>query len=630
MFDLVLVTVLIVLFIALLVLSVPEGLGELAVRNGRKRDDLTERIEHLEQNLTQQQRQLSRFAKRVSRRYQERYKEIKDWLDHVERIDQTLLRGDSLQFSQLPSNRWVGFHFARHPGDALAVVRTFWRLRQIEAQARACETTLQETNAWLVELETMPKHLQDECRADRGRLNTIGQQLQTEQAWGLRRLDGLIQEHDRLQQAFQQLQEQLRQPENIAHDEAERIDRNLEVAETDLEQLEQRVRSVRQKRANYVATETAAVTAVQELHNRAAAQAFPEELDSLLSVLQDLLQEARRLAQDHAFTPAATRLAESKQLTAFGNQLLTTTLQVYEWQQRQNDALNRADIEQLSVQLQQVYQTMQQQIRVGAERRPSGGLETAVVQSLVALTGQLQQLQTQAQGIDRLFRADVQRLEYEANQRTRELDQAWKDMQRTMRLADGEPLAQHYAQSGQQRGNAKGSPTRLNAYISIAAELRDDLRESNTFLQERLQSAREIVNSLSAFVSTAETEAGQWNSLQQQVREMREQATRIQQIWPRVTKIGLLNEAHGLLDELEVLNQQREQNYQAMRDQLGQFEWLMRQTQEIIDTLDASIQDQVDPKVELRYRWARAEIDCSKALAHLEDAKRIVSGYEVR
>jgi len=55
---------------------------------------------------------------------------------------------------------------------------------------------------------------------------------------------------------------------------------------------------------------------------------------------------------------------------------------------------------------------------------------------------------------------------------------------------------------------------------------------------------------------------------------------------------------------------------------------LIKQTQEIIATLDDSTQAQVNQQVELRYGWAKDERDFAKAIAHLEDAKKIASAYE--
>lgn len=628
MIDLVLVTLLVLALAALIVVALPEGLGSLAARNGRKWDTLTQRIRLLEQDLTHQQRQLSRFEGRASKRYRAQYDHIKTQLDYVGVMDRTLPRRDSLQFPQLPPNRWAGFYFAQHPGDALTVGRTFWRLRQIEAEASRCESTLQETDAGLDELETMPQHLQDVSRAAQERLTAVGQQLQTEQAWGLRHLDSMFQEHGRLRQEIRRLQGQLQQPGTISHDEAEKIDGELDGIESELASLEQQVSAVRQNREAYEAKEREALTAVQDLRRRAAAGGFPEELASLLSALANMLQDARRLAQNQAFVQAGARLADSQHLAEFGNRLIAVATQIQELQQRQNDALNRADIEPLSAQLQQVYRTLQQQLWPGGVRQASGVLETAVVQSLTALTGQLQELQTQAQAIDQQFRADVQRLEREANQRTTELDRAWNDMQRTLRLSDGELLAQRYFQSRQQREDAKGSPVRLDSYIRMASELTRDLRESSTCLQERMRILRESVNAISSIANTAEAEVGGWTCLQQQANEIRERATTVREIWPRVTQTGCLDKTHGLLDELTLYIQQVEQiNHEliASSEQRGR---LIKQTQEIIATLDDSTQTQVNQQVELRYGWAKDERDFAKAIAHLEDAKKIASAYE--
>lgn len=628
MIDLVLVTLLVLALAALLVVALPEALGGLAVRNSRKRGTLTQRICDLEQNLTQQQDQLSRFAGRASRRYRAQYENIKARLDYVEGMDRALLRRDSLQFPQLPPNLWAGFYFSQHPGDALTVGRTFWHLRRIETQVSHCETELQETNAGLDELETMPQHLQDDCRAAQGRLTTVGRQLQAEQAWGLQRLEGLVQTHGRLQQQLRQLQGQLRRPETISHDEAERLDGELDGVEGELDSLEQTVTAVQQNRAAYAAKEAEAATVIQRLRDRATTGVFSEELASLLSVMENMLQDARQSAQVQAFAQAEARLEGSQHLAEFGNQLIAVTSQIQELQQRQNDILNRADIEQLAAQLQQVYRTLQQQLWPGGVGQASGGLETAVVQSLTALTGRLQQLQTQVRAIETQFWTDVQRLEREANQRSTGLDRAWNDMQRTMHLADGEPLATRYARSRQQREEAKGSPARLDTYSGMAAELTILLRESNDYLQERLQTLREPVNGMSAFASTASAEAGEWRCLQRQADEIREKATVVQEIWSRVTKTGMLQETHGLLDELKLYSQQGEQVYHELSASSEQCKRLTEQTQDIIATLDDSVQTQVKQKVELRYRWARDEPDFAKAIAHLENAKKIASDYE--
>lgn len=630
MIDLVLVALLVLTLAALLVVALPAGLGGLAVRNGRKRDMLTQRIDDLEQNLTKQQGQLSPFAGRASKRYQAQYNHIKTQLDTVEVMDQALLRRDSLQFSQLPPNRWAGFYFVRHPGDALAVGQTFWRLRQIEIQASRCETVLQEADAGLKKLETMPQYLQDECRAAQERLTAVGRQLQEEQAWGVQRLEGLVQAHGRLQQELQQLQGQLRRPETISHHEAERIDGELDGAEGELARLELAVSAIQQNRESYAAKEAEAVTVVQRLRDRAATGVFPEELASLLSALENMLQDARQSAQDQAFPRAAARLAGSQQLAEFGIQLIAVTSQIQELQGHRYDAFNRADIEQLTAQLQQVYGDVQQQIWLGGVRQASGVLEPGVVQFLIVNTRQLRQLQTQAQILNKQFREDMLRMERKANQKYLDLNRAWNDMQRTMKLADGEPLAIRYAQSRQQREEAKGSPTRLDAYSGTAAELTKDLRESNAYLQKRLRTLRESVNAMSSFVSTAQAQAGEWRCFQQQANEIREKATAVREIWPGVTQTGCLDKTHSLLDELKLYNQQGEQVYRDMQEEFRQINDLIDQIDKIITSLDFDQQNKAGLEFEEYKKWAMQESEFSGAVDELKEARRLVYKYKMQ
>jgi hypothetical protein len=617
------------LIVALLTLLLAEGLRWLAGRNGRQRDTLIKRIRQMEKDLKAEDAQLQRYAPRSSPRYRALYDQTQKRLDEAAAIRRALMSNGRLQFPRIPATGLALSHFARRPADGWRIMQTAWQLHRHQAQLTQSETALTAAAAGLEHLHNLAHQLQSDCAQVQQQLAVLDAAIQVEQDAGIHLPTNLLAQVTQARQETGHLAHRLRTPERVSADDAETLDKQLTAVETAVKQLTEQIASLHRARQQVEQLAAQTAVAVAKIATPPPAVAATPGWRTLYRTLTTMQTEATQLARLTHYGEAEALLRNMEPISQYAQNLVNTQTLVFDLWQWRDDMLDAQPLTRVANQLAEASATTEALLGVFAGRRANMPFDTAVMQQLTSLNTQIRQLFSQAQIIQKNHHADAQQLQREANQAGSALTKAWDTLQRTVPLADRDPLVQAYNAVQQQRQSTQGSPAKLAAYIARTHTLTEDFRQSQSYLQERLQVTRPFTEAMPRLVSEVEGQAGMWLCLRPLLTQFKENAAAMQQIWSQVLRGAQLTAVHRQLDELKLLNLQQKNIAQTVEIQSTQLNRLLNQIQEMLDNLEEARQDKGFELAQMRHNWALQEPEFAKAIAALEDAKLIVRRLEI-
>jgi DNA repair exonuclease SbcCD ATPase subunit len=626
-----------VLFLVLLLVAIPEFLRWLAGYNVRQRHYLVQAIRRLENNFETIARQLEPYRILQAPQYRQIYDSVTGQLQQIQSNRRSIASPSSMYFPRVPATGWPVRHFVNQPEDAARILTMFRRLRQLQKVVDRGQATLTTVQQDLGRLQQMPMQFKHECEAALARLQAVRTTLQEERKEGLTLLEALEAEYGRLQHTAITLSRQLGAPSTVSLEQADHIGRTLRSLDDPLADLEQQTQSIHQERVTFDRQYQEATKGLADMKaGMAGLDESSGRLTPLFTAIHTLQNEAWQLRQQVAFPQAEALLTDGKQLVAFGKAVITTTLQVNDLLTRQDDFLTPDSINHTGEELQMIYGRLQEHIGRAARRQQFAPLPRYIHESLATMTTHLQQIQGQVQNIEAQHRMVTRQLEREADQRINELTRAWRILQKIVPLAEGDPLTKRYRGLLQQREAMKGKPVQLQIYSARVSELSQDIQATDHYLRSRLQAMAESMRSFPAFVNQAEQQAGEWLCLQPYVAQIKENATTIRQLWPKIAAAKRLAETHQRLDQIKLLHQQMQHAYREMVSHLHQLDRLDKVIQEKVALIETP--DDPDPVrtqrvlsvLDLHYNQAIQANSCAEALDSLQQAEKFVNERLVR
>lgn len=625
-----------VLFLLIVVGLLPELLRWLAGRNIQQRRQLVQAVRHLEQDLETLSDQLRPFHTLQAPQYRRIDEQVTQLLVQVHASRQAIAAPGTLLFPHLKPDQPGVQHFASYPQDAGRIVYTWHRLRSLQQLVAQGEAVLDEAYQELGRLHQMPQQFYTDSETILQQLQQVRDRLQQERSAGVTALETWEEAYGRLRQQAAQIKQQLQVADTISLEQADQLGQSLHTVETALADLDEGTQQLQQARLAFDEKYHEHSQTFADVEARVDPTRVPEGLRLLVGLIATMHEETAVLRRNAQFSDATILLANSNSLIALTADTLIADQRVQALLPIMADSLAAEAIATLHQQLQRGEDELVDHLDQ-LTRQPNDPLPQSLLTALHHWQSQMQHIQSQATTLHQTHQETAQQLARELNQTITELNRTWQALQRTLPLAAGDLLAKKYHGLLQQRQEANGKPRSLQKLNTAARELIVDIQISHAYLRERFDSLGVLVRDYPDFVSTVEQRAGNWRCLQAQVAQIKECAMSIQQVWQKVKRTGWLDETHELLDEVKQFNQQAQQSYAALEQQLQQFDSLVMHIERTIEyiqgvagEMDNGRITRVLGMVDMQYEQAYQALTTAQAVAALQKAESFVDELATR
>lgn len=458
-------------------------------------------------------------------------------------------------------------HFALVPRDMAAIVADTRAARRLRAQMAAVAEAAAATEAALGELSALPRTLAEERRAVAGQLDGVEATLRAERAAGIEALSDLEGELNRLRALLARQQACGDGPPATLDEGAAALEEATAGAPALAEQaaevaaararLDERLRAVAAElddaQAGAKATPPAAPAAVRAPLRRAAA------------LLNEKAAEHRRrrdFAAAEAAAAGATRLialARDATTAAAHNRLLAD---------RDDGVSLAAPIADLRRELTELLDGLE-------ERLGSAAREAALVARAADIRRRAETLVGRQDEV-------IVGLEREAAAVRDRLARGWEAAHRLLPLTDDDPLARRAAALLAAAGEARRSPTALEAYRRDAADFEAELAPWVTRVQAGQRRVAELRARLPEQIDAALGLAAPWACLAEHVAFIQQRAADFETTQARLSAARRRREAEPLLTELEAIEGEVAERQAVLAHQADRLRFLETDVNQIL------------------------------------------------
>jgi hypothetical protein len=247
-----------------------------------------------------------------------------------------------------------------------------------------------------------------------------------------------------------------------------------------------------------------------------------------------------------------------------------------------------------------------------------------------------QKQQVQITQLQKKLTTDQKQVTRQAEKAQKEMETAWRTLQKVISLAEEDQWHQVYLQRQQQFVAAKDKPAPLQLAINDAQALTVELQSLRTTLAEDFEQLRAYLREVPVLEKEAAVQAGDWVCLQAQVNTLREDTAVIQQRGQEALAARQIHTAHEALDEVSALSQHVQQIFaylQEQGDRLDQKVDNISYALQIILDESGNVPPQLQNNknlVDRSYQQALTAVTLDAALDALQQAENLANQMTLR
>lgn len=530
----------VIFLMAILLVFLPIGLEWLAQRNGRSRTTLRRDTAKLQARIQQLQTAANPFDNATAPVYRQRLDSLNADLDAMAATTRQIANTQPT-LPAIPADLWLAPHFLRHPAAVAAILRDWALLRGASQQLQTATQQANHAADLLHQLDHLPAELRRACASLQTKITALAQAIAAEHAAGTANLGALPAQQQQLAAQTEQLAAALAAPQLTAVA-ADPLAAELDTRTSQLTALENALAAHTQQRQTYqqsretaAAAIAAASSSLQSFTRQPLVATINNEGHAALSAADNAARQAQWQQADRQLAAVThwAKLGEAvaRPLTAVSQitPLATTSLQtdtIYNARAHLEDELDALHI------------------TLAPDNRPFDWWQTVVSPRLDTLA----ELATTADTLHQQYHKDRRDLEQSAKQAKRLLEQAWRALQRHITLAASDSLRSRYSDVLNRFQHTADDPQAWATLNHEARILAADLQETTRYLEMRLQQLAELRSEMPNRVSEAESLAGDWRCLQDELLVVKETAVFLQQFTAQQRSTEWIGELHTLLD----------------------------------------------------------------------------------
>ena len=612
--SLAIAVLLILIILLVLVVFLPAYLERLSRANRSERDGLAANTTTLERDMLRLERLLAPYTRAHSEAYRSIAVQGTEQLATIKE-DIVVLDGllSSLRIPTVFDYLLPAQHFVMAPEHIGAIVTDARLLRQMKARLDLAQGRIDQLQALVDSLASIPERLGNEQREMTRRLATIDATIDKEREGGIGALDDFARDATTARRLLNECNRAFSASATLHDVDAGAL--ALESASSVLAEAEARAADLQHERATL---DRRLHRAMAELDQTQAVTKSGLEVADLPQI-RPLLRRAAKLlnesAPDHRrrreFNAAGADVTIAAQLIAVARDILTADVQV-------RTLIERDDGDSLS----DAIHGLQRELTELLERLSRDEIEG---HSESATAGRAAQLRTRTETLLRRQDDVIAGLLNEATTIKERVERSWEMGRQFLRLANDDPLARRYAAIMNQFAAAQDRPAALLQFRQDASSFESEW-EAWT---ERVQMTRSRIGQLRALlpplIDQALVMAAPWKCLVEDVTFIQQRAANFETIQTQFNMVKYRHAAEPLMVEIQTIETDIESRFAQLSERAERLAYLDLDVTEIIDlALGSAHQLPVDHPDRAKWDRALRLIDhhrrSAHAAIHYEDA----------
>lgn len=611
--SLAIAVLLILIILLVLVVFIPAYLERLSRANRLERDRLANETTALERNMLRLERLLVPYTRARSDAY--RSIAVRS-AAQLETIKEDIVALDGL-LSSLRIPTVFGYllpaqHFVMAPEHIGAIVADARLLGQMKRWLKAAHSRVDQLQAQVDSLASVPERLDDERREMSRRLAVIDGTINKEREGGIEALDDFVRDATTCQRLLDEGSRAFSSHATLNDVDAAAL--ALESAATVLAEAEARAATLERDRATL---DRRLQRAMGELDQAQAATKSDPAAD--LPQVRPLLRRAAKLlnesALDHRrrreFNAAGADVSTAAQLISVAQDVLTADVQV-------RTLIERDD----GVSLSEAIHGLQRELMDLLERL---GRDETESHSHSGAAGRAAQLRTKTETLLRRQDDAIAALLKEATTIKERTERSWEMGRQLLRLANDDPLARQYAAIMKQFDEAQRRPAALVQFRQNALAFENEWEAWTARVQTTRTRMEQLRASLPPLIDQALALAAPWKCLTEDVTFIQQRAANFETIQTRLNEVRYRRDAELLMSDIQLIESDIESRFAQLGERSERLAYLDLDVTEIID-LALGNADELSIEPPDRGKWDRALrlIDhhrrSAHAAIHYEDA----------
>jgi hypothetical protein len=549
-----------IFIIVLLVLGGPELLRWQAGRNRDRYEILLPALNALAERLRSAAARMRHYRSLQAGVYQEAYQRTRAPMERaVAAFQEANQQRDLLRLPAVEAEGLAVRPFFQQPDLWVTIPRDALRLGRLQRAQTNARRALEEVSGGLKSLAHVPHALQERAAETAKQLEGLAATLAREKAAGVSGLGPWQERQEELAEEVQALAQLLRREPNQPLNQLDALAQALDQVEGSTAALDKEVTEMVSERQVLDEQLARARSTRERLAEGEVAAVKP-----LLGRSERMLAAAAEARQRATFEQARDLTGQARAVLGLANDLAELAGKVAALEAVADSSLEAAQIRDLVQAQNRAHQMVRDRLGAGEEAEGRHVALTAPAMRVVeSLQAQARELDARAERLQALHAEQVQALEAEAAQEAELLERAWRELVGLLPPGPEEPIAERYQTLQEQGQMATGKPAQLRAYVGAARGLRTRVTDTAAYLKENLDWAKGLREEISRLLSTAEEEAGEWHSLQQQVTTIKESAAAIWQLDPASAET--VEEALEALDEMQARQERALDAWEALQ-----------------------------------------------------------------
>ena len=612
--SLVIAVLLILIILLVLVVFLPAYLERLSRANRSERDGLAADTTTLERDMLRLERLLAPYTRAHSEAYRSIAVQGTEQLATIKE-DIVVLDGllSSLRIPTVFDYLLPAQHFVMAPEHIGAIVTDARLLRQMKARLDLAQGRIDQLQALVDSLASIPERLGNEQREMTRRLATIDATIDKEREGGIGALDDFARDATTARRLLNECNRAFSASATLHDVDAGAL--ALESASSVLAEAEARAADLQHERATL---DRRLHRAMAELDQTQAVTKSGLEVADLPQI-RPLLRRAAKLlnesAPDHRrrreFNAAGADVTIAAQLIAVARDILTADVQV-------RTRIERDDGDSLS----DAIHGLQRELTELLERLSRDEIEG---HSESATAGRAAQLRTRTETLLRRQDDVIAALLNEATTIKERVERSWEMGRQFLRLANDDPLARRYAAIMNQFAAAQDRPAALLQFRQDASSFESEWEAWTERVQMTRGHIGQLRASLPPLIDQALVMAAPWKCLAEDVTFIQQRAANFETIQTQFNMVKYRRAAEPLMVEIQTIETDIESRFAQLSERAERLAYLDLDVTEIVDLALGSA-DQLPVDHPDRAKWDRALrlIDhhrrSAHAAIHYEDA----------
>lgn len=614
-------------FILVILVIIPAFLKWLAGRNIRIRHQVIRRLRTLDPQHELARDAILPYTASQSKRYRDLHSQAHVHLQEVTKIRQQFAEKiNASEFPRVPDEGWPISYFLAYPQHMVKIPNASIILWQGNRLLNKAQKSLTQARQELDMLQEMPQSIQQYYEElVKERLPALQKQLAAERQAGITSLSDLETRAQQLVREAESLAQDL-QGSVAAPSPNDQLALKLEGIEHKLQILTAEVEAIHKERLICDQKLIAVQQAFSEMPLQGQAEVAAPALVQLVTQINNLLQSAATARAQRNFQQANNITAVVEQLIPLTNLLDQMERVLRPLHQQQANSLQATAINEQYQAVQLIIQDVQTATNDFVTNPASSAGITAL---LTGYQEKAQKQQGQLKQLQKKLTTDHKQVAREADKARKEMEAAWRTLQKVIRLADDDEWHQAYLQRQQQFVFTKDKTVPLQQAINDAQALKTELISLRTNLAEDFEQLRDYLRQVPKLEKDAVVLAGQWTCLVPQVDDLREDLAVIQRRGQEALAADHINVAHTALDDVSAFSQHVQQIFAFLQEQGDQLD-------RIVDNISYALQLTIDDEgnvppdlqhsknsVDRLYQQAISAVTVDAALAALQQAETL-------